>query len=129
MSYAWTKSAPAGCQQNGRLRRQSGHANASTGAAPAGNLPMRSLRTRLIALWAMLAASALVMGFLLLQFYRQSANVQVGQAEDSVIRACRDIGDRYAFFASGWRGSDVDIDDRLKGELTDVVWAALAPSP
>ena len=27
---------------------------------------MRSLRTRLIALWALLAASALVMGFLLL---------------------------------------------------------------
>ena len=62
---------------------------------------MRSLRTRLIALWAMLVASALVTGFLLLQFYRQSANVQVGQAEDSVIRSCRDIGDRFAFFVSG----------------------------
>jgi hypothetical protein len=86
---------------------------------------MRSLRTRLIALWAMLVASALVTGFLLLQFYRQSANVQVGQAEDSVIRACREIGDRYAFFVSGWRGSDADIDDRLKGELNDVVRAAL----
>jgi signal transduction histidine kinase len=86
---------------------------------------MRSLRTRLIALWAMLVASALVTGFLLLQFYRQSANVQVGQAEDSVIRACRDIGDRYAFFVSGWRGSDADIDDRLKGELNNVVRAAL----
>ena len=86
---------------------------------------MRSLRIRLIALWVMLAASALVTGFLLLQFYRQSANVQVGQAEDTVIRACRDIGDRYAFFVSGWHGSDADIDDRLKGELTDVVRAAL----
>src|SRR5258705_10024163 len=106
-------------------RRQSGH----EGVQPADeNRPMRSLRTRLIALWAMLAASALVTGFLLLQFYRQSANVQVGQAEDFVIRACRDIGDRYAFFASGWRGSDVDIDDPLKDEPTDVVRAALGPS-
>src|SRR3954451_24962746 len=129
MSYAWKNSAGAGCQESGRPRRQSGQIVLSTGIAPSGNLPMRSLRTRLIALWAMLGASALVTGFLLLQFYQQSANVQVGQAEGLVIRACRDIGDRYAFFASGWRGSDVDIDDRLKGELTDVVWAALARSP
>lgn len=86
---------------------------------------MHSLRIRLIALWAMLAASALVTGFLLLQFYRQSANVQVSRAEDTVIRACRDIGDRYTFFVSGWHGSSADIDARLKSELTDVVRAAL----
>jgi signal transduction histidine kinase len=87
---------------------------------------MRSLRTRLIALWAMLATSALVTGFLLLQFYRQSANVQVAQAEDTVIGACRQIGDRYAFYVSGWQGRDAEIDDRLKGELQDVVRTALA---
>jgi signal transduction histidine kinase len=86
---------------------------------------MRSLRTRLIALWAMLAASALVTGFLLLQFYRQSANVQIAQAEDTVVRACRDIGDRYAFYVSGWRGRNVDIDERLKEELQGVVRVAL----
>ena len=86
---------------------------------------MRSLQTRLIALWAMLAASALVTGFLLLQFYRQSANVQVTQAEDSVVRACRDIGDRYAFYVSGWQGRDTEIDERLKSELQAVVGAAL----
>jgi signal transduction histidine kinase len=86
---------------------------------------MRSLRTRLIALWVMLAASAFVTGFLLLQFYRQSANVQVGQAEDAVIRACRDIGERYAFFVAGWQGGNGEIDDQLKAELRDVVQAAL----
>jgi signal transduction histidine kinase len=86
---------------------------------------MRSLRTRLIALWVMLAASALVTALLLLQFYRQSANFQVTRAEDTVIRACRDIGDRYAFFVSGWQGSNADIDERFKSELTDVVRAAL----
>jgi signal transduction histidine kinase len=86
---------------------------------------MRSLRTRLIALWVMLAASALVTALLLLQFYRQSANVQVNRAEDTVIRACRDIGDRYTFFVSGWQGGNTDIDDRLKSELTNVVRAAL----
>jgi signal transduction histidine kinase len=86
---------------------------------------MRSLRTRLIALWVMLAASALVTGFLLLQFYRQSANVQVGQAEETVIRACREIGERYAFFVAGWQGGNAEIDEQLKSELRDVVQAAL----
>jgi signal transduction histidine kinase len=89
---------------------------------------MRSLRTRLIALWVMLAASALVTGFLLLESYRQSANVQVAQAEDLVVRACRDIGDRYAFFVTGWTGGNADIDERLRSELHDVVQAALARS-
>ena len=82
---------------------------------------MRSLRGRLIALWVMLLASALVTALLLLEFYRQSANVQVAQAEDSVVRACRAIGDRYAFYVSGWRGRDTEIDERLKNELQDAV--------
>jgi signal transduction histidine kinase len=73
----------------------------------------------------MLAASAIVTGFLLLQFYHQSANVQVAQAEESAVRACRDIGERYAFFVSGWQGRDSDIDERLKKELQDVVRTAL----
>ena len=47
---------------------------------------MSSLRSRLIALWVMLAASALVTAFLLLQFYRQSANVQVAQALSPLAR-------------------------------------------
>jgi hypothetical protein len=94
MSYAWTRSHLAGRQESGQPRRQSGH---SVDPAETENRPIRSLRTRLIALWAMLAASAIVTGFLLLQFYRQSANVQIAQAEDSVVRACRDIGERYAF--------------------------------
>ena len=90
---------------------------------------MRSLRTRLIALWVTLAGSALVTGFLLLKSYRQSANVQVAQAEDSVIRACRQIGDRYAFFVAGWRGGDTAVDQRLENELHAVVQTALARSP
>ena len=34
---------------------------------------MRSLRTRLLALWLVLAASAIVTGFVLFEFYRQGA--------------------------------------------------------
>ncbi len=39
-------------------------------------------------------------------------------ADDTVARACRDIGDRYAFFAS-WTGVDAaNIDDALKRQFT-----------
>jgi hypothetical protein len=38
---------------------------------------MRSLRTRLLALWLMLAVSAAAIGFVLFEFYRQSANSEV----------------------------------------------------
>jgi signal transduction histidine kinase len=88
---------------------------------------MRSLRSRLLLLWLMLVASGTVTGVLLLELYRQSANAQVGRAEEAVARACRDLGDRYQFFASGWPGGS--IDDALKQELTAVVQAALAHAP
>jgi signal transduction histidine kinase len=88
---------------------------------------MRSLRTRLIALWLMLAVSGSVTAFLLVEFYQQSTNALVGRAEDAVARACRDLGDRYAFFVSGWRGVPrSDIDDVLRRELVGVVETALS---
>ena len=88
---------------------------------------MRSLQIRLLTLWLLLAISAGVTGYLLLRFYQQSASTQVIREEDAVTRACRDIGDRYAFFAAGWtdKGS-AGIDDTLKRQLTDVVLAALS---
>jgi signal transduction histidine kinase len=88
---------------------------------------MRSLRTRLLALWVMLAISGTVTGLLLLEFYRQSANAQVGRAVDLVTRACRELDDRYAFFLTGWHGAKANgIDDALKRDLTAVVQASLA---
>ena len=93
-------------------------------------MAVRSLRTRLLALWLMLATSAGVTGYLLLEFYQQSANAQVSRAEDAVARGCRDIGDRYAFFVTGWTGAAAgDIDDALKRQLTEVVQAALQCGP
>ena len=40
---------------------------------------MRSLWSRLLALWLMLAVSGVVTGLLLVEFYRQSTNAQVGR--------------------------------------------------
>ena len=88
---------------------------------------MRSLRTRLLALWLMLAVSGSVTALLLVEFYQQSTNTLVSRAEDGVVRACRDLGDRYAFFVSGWHGvRQSEIDGVLKRELVGVVEAALS---
>src|SRR3989442_12482749 len=65
---------------------------------------MRSLRTRLLALWLMVATSAAATGFVLFEFYRQSAHSQIMRAEDVVARSCRDIGERYAFVMAGREG-------------------------
>ena len=88
---------------------------------------MRSLRSRLSALWLMLAVSGAATGYLLLESFQQSADARVARAQDLVVRACRDIADRYQFFVSGWSGAPVD--DRLRQELLPVVHSALAGAP
>ncbi len=88
---------------------------------------MRSLRSRLSALWIMLAVSGAATAYLLVASFQQSSNARVARAEDLVLRGCRDIADRYQFFVSGWSGGA--IDDRLKHELVPLVQAALANEP
>jgi hypothetical protein len=90
---------------------------------------MRSLRTRLLALWLMLAVSAAAIGFVLFEFYRQSANSQIMRAEDAIARSCHDVGERYAFVVAGWNGSTSAIDNTLKQRLVEAVQAALARAP
>ncbi len=92
-------------------------------------LPPRSLRAHLLALWVLILASAAATAYLLYEFYTQSAAVQVAQAEVQVARACREIGDRFAFFGTGWSGGVTDPDETLKRQLTDVVVTALASHP
>jgi hypothetical protein len=80
-----------------------------------------------LALWLMLAVSGSVTALLLVEFYQQSTNTLVSRAEDAVVRACRDLGDSYAFFVTGWHGArQGEIDDVLKRELVGVVEAALS---
>jgi signal transduction histidine kinase len=88
---------------------------------------MRSLRSRLLALWIMLAVSGVATGYLLLESFQQTANARLARSEELVARACRDLADRYQFFVSGWRGGP--IDDQLKQQLTAVAQAALAGAP
>jgi signal transduction histidine kinase len=88
---------------------------------------MVSLRLRLFSLWIMLAVSGTATGFLLFDFYRQSADVQVAQAEQAAARGCREISDRYAFLFAGSREVAADrTEDDLKQQLTAAVQTALA---
>ena len=88
---------------------------------------MVSLRLRLFALWIMLAASGTATGFLLFEFYRQSANVQLGEAEQAAVRGCREISDRYAFLFAGSREVAAErTADEIKRQLTAAVQTALA---
>jgi hypothetical protein len=85
---------------------------------------MRSLRSRLLALWIMLVVSVGATAYLLFESFQQTSNARVARSEELVARACRDIADRYQFFVSGWGGGPVD--DQLKQRLTTVAQAALA---
>nr|WP_041756545.1 HAMP domain-containing sensor histidine kinase [Bradyrhizobium sp. ORS 278] len=88
---------------------------------------MRSLRSRLSALWLMLAVSGAATAYLLVESFQQSSQARVARAQDLVVRGCRDIADRYQFFVAGWGGAP--IDDRIKQDLIPVVQSALAASP
>ena len=56
---------------------------------------MRSLRSRLLALWIMLVVSGAATAYLLVKSFQQTSNARVARSEELVARACRDIADRY----------------------------------
>jgi len=88
---------------------------------------MRSLRSRLLALWIMLVVSGVATGYLLFESFQQTANARLARSEELVARACRDLADRYQFFVVGWSGGP--IDDQLKQQLATVAQTALAGAP
>jgi hypothetical protein len=88
---------------------------------------MRSLRSRLLALWLILAASSVVIGLLLIEFYLQSTNAQVGRAEEAVAHACRELADHYQSLGTDSQGAK--IDNALKQKFVSIVSAALRESP
>jgi hypothetical protein len=78
----------------------------------------------------LLAVAAAATGFLLFQFYSQSASVHVRQAEETAERGCREIANRYAFLFAGARGDQVQTtSDAVRTELTKAVEAALVQTP
>ncbi len=88
---------------------------------------MRSLRARLLVVWALALACACAVGFLLVQLYGQSADAQLARAEAAAGRACERIGDSYAYYTTGWTPHlPVAEDSSLRADLTTLVVLALA---
>ncbi len=87
---------------------------------------MRSLRSRLILLWALCLLACAAAGALLVDISAQSTAAQVDRAEAVTARACGLISDRYAFYVTGWTSPVPPLTSRrLRRDLTAVVAIAL----
>jgi hypothetical protein len=85
-----------------------------------------SLRDQLFGLWALLAVSAAVTAYLILQLYQQTATRQISEVEEIVGRACRSIADRYQFYTADWQSASKSPNDKeLRQQLTNLVQTAL----
>jgi len=88
---------------------------------------MTSLRARLFVVWALSLASAVAVGFLLVQLYRQSADAQLSRAQAAAAGACERIGDSYAYYTAGWTPRLPAAEDAaLRSDLNALVALALA---
>jgi signal transduction histidine kinase len=87
---------------------------------------MQSLRSRLIALIALLGSAGLATGALMIGLFYQSASAQAGQAEAQIARACDSIAATYRFYSTQWQGPSTSLQDLgLRSSLTTVVQTAL----
>lgn len=81
-------------------------------------------------MWLLIAASAAITGYLLVQFYWQTTARQIAEADEVAARACRTIGDRYRFYTTGWIAKTGPVEGAtLQRELGGVVATALAHIP
>ena len=91
---------------------------------------MTSLRAHLLGVWLLSLAASLAVGWMLVQFYRQSSDAYVARAEDELARACDRIGDNYGYYVTGWAGPPPSADDpTTQRDLVALVDLALRPSP
>ena len=91
---------------------------------------MQSLRSRLIALIALLGIAAIATGGLMVGLFYQSASAQAGQAEAQIARACDSIAAAYRFYSAQWAGPATSLEDAdLRASLTTVVQTALRDRP
>ena len=91
---------------------------------------MQSLRSRLIALIALLGIAAMATGALMVGLFYQSASAQAGEAEAQIARACDSIASAYRFYSTQWPGPTTSLQDAdLRASLTTVVQTALRDRP
>lgn len=91
---------------------------------------MRSLRSRLMLLIALLGLAGLATGALMVGLFYQSASAQAGQAEAQSARACDSIASTYRFYSAQWLGPSTSLrDPLLRASLSTVVQTALRDRP
>ncbi|MBU6498960.1 MAG: hypothetical protein KGQ40_10570, partial [Rhodospirillales bacterium] len=94
---------------------------------------MRSLRSRLSALWLLSLVAVVALGFLLVGLYRQSTEALADRGATLASESCRAIADRYGYYAAGWAGpapvADSAQNAALRADLTAVARFALADRP
>lgn len=86
---------------------------------------MRSLRAKLAVIWLLLLGSSGATGYLLYQFYAQSAASQQRELEAALVRGCDAVGEDYRFLVRGWSHPGQRADDGLRADLVAVVSHAL----
>ncbi len=86
---------------------------------------MRSLKARLIALWALSLVSSLVLGLLLVSVFQRSTEARLGRTQAVLARSCDLIRDRYAFYNTGAPSLAIP-DPALKRDLVALLDIALS---
>lgn len=90
---------------------------------------MRSLRSRLLLLWAVSLLAALAVAGPLIMLYRAQGRAQAGRDELEVARACDAIAESYTYYVAGWSGPDAGAaDPDFRAGLAAVRDAALRGS-
>jgi signal transduction histidine kinase len=87
----------------------------------------RSLRSRLMVLWAISLAACIAVAIMLVQLYQQSTAALIARAAAVLPHACELIRDRYQFYIADWKGPVPPLDEAgLRRDLTAAVALALA---
>lgn len=91
---------------------------------------MRSLRSRLVLLWALSLLAALAVAAPLLQLYRDQGRALEGRDSLRLARVCDLLADRYAYYVAGWTGPDNGVaDPDFRAGLQAVRAATLRDAP
>jgi signal transduction histidine kinase len=94
-----------------------------------------SLRGRLIAVWLLLLGAAAAIAIVFVAIYRQTTDAQEDRASDLLLRACTEIGERYAAFMASdgdaamlRMASGTSIPDALRDRMTGIIEVSLSQS-
>ena len=98
-------------------------------AVARGRDVLRSLRGRLVAILALLAAAVVASGFVMVALFEQTTTTRVAQAAADAARGCDAISRAYLVETAGWRDAPPPAGAASHARLMAVVVAALTDRP